>query len=174
MPRRGFSRRRAPCAPRVAAIRGRCQTVRAAPRAPRAGERVTVVGGAELPLSRVSVCGSPQGGGSCHPAPALGSRGSPVKSSPSPSEGTWAERAELSAGSPPGTLRPWANCRKLCLQRPLPVSQAAPREPLCEQPGRGLRAGGSCSWPPPRAGSWGGRSSNKRAAAGGAREVLFC
>ena len=46
------------------------------------------------------------------------------------------------AGSLMETPRPWVNCRELCLQTLLSVGQQAPGEPLHEQPGWELRAGG--------------------------------
>lgn len=65
----------------------------------------------------------------------------------------WRVRS-CSTGSLAEMLRPWVNCRELCLQTPLSAGQQAPGEPLCEQPVWELQAGGSCLLPPTFTALW--------------------
>lgn len=74
--------------------------------------------------------------------------GAPRQKSPcSLSGGHFSRERNRHAGSLKELQCPWVNCRELCLQTPLSISQQAPGEPLCKQPGWEFRAeADSCSF----------------------------
>lgn len=144
-----------PHACHASAIQGCCQSTCAALCTPGAGfagvvsaqGAVTFRGDTQRAAIALGVClcELPQGRGGTPSHPSTQQLGwPPDEKLPEPLWRALQQRVRsCSAGSLTEMPHPWVNCKELCLQTLLSVSQQDPGEPLHEQPGWELRAGGN-------------------------------